>query len=145
MLAWKKRKIVELTTEMYDLIRNSNQIQQSGRGKALGLLNIGSKKRKRAVMRQNNTLSLGLNRAPINEQYREDFTDYEEVDDDYNPVTQRRKLNPPGSGLNMSGSGGAGGVPQSSLTSVSGSGGGSVRSGGGNEREHFDLNATVNS
>ena len=51
VMAWKKRKIVELTSEMYDLIKNSNQIQQSGRGKALGLMNMGSKKRKRAVLK----------------------------------------------------------------------------------------------
>ena len=51
MMAWKKRKIVELTSEMYDLIKNSNQIQQSGRGKALGLMNMGLKKRKRAVLK----------------------------------------------------------------------------------------------
>ena len=51
MMAWKKRKIVKLTSEMYHLIKNSNQIQQRSRGMALGLKNMDSKKRKQALLK----------------------------------------------------------------------------------------------
>ena len=50
--AFKKRNVIEISNEMLSLIKSSNYIPKNGRGKALGMLNIGSKKRKRSAKRE---------------------------------------------------------------------------------------------